>query len=320
MLPERDAENMGLHPDKGFDLDAEGVITDIDRFSTHDGPGIRMAVFLKGCPLRCQWCHSPETQSSAPQLLYHQIRCRACFACHAVCDGGAIAALGGRIAIDREKCVSCMKCALMCKTRALAVSGRRISVGSLLGLAGRDKPYYKNSGGGLTVSGGEPMMQPEFTLNLLKGCHKSGIHTAIETSGHGGARAALSIAAACDLIYYDIKSILPYASEEYTGLGNDIPMKNLREICKQSTASRKIIVRTPCIPGINDSPEEIRQIARLAASLGIRRMEPLKYNAMAGAKYEWLGIPYRLEGIKPREASYFTMLKTVISDEGLEAL
>ena len=229
----------------------KGLIFDIDRFAVHDGPGIRAAVFLKGCPLSCKWCHSPESQKHEPEIIYQHNISKLCGAWH--------------------------------------------DAGEILEIIIQDKPFYINSGGGVTVTGGEPLMQAEFTLEFLKLCRQAGIHTAIETCGFGSRDAILEIAEFCDLIYYDIKMIDNERHKKYTGVSNALILDNLAALCENNAG--KIIVRIPCIPGINDSPEQIAGIARLATKHGIKNIELMPYNINAGAKYEWIGRVYELNNI-----------------------
>jgi pyruvate formate lyase activating enzyme len=229
----------------------QGLIFDIDRFAVHDGPGIRAAVFLKGCPLSCKWCHSPESQKPEPELIHQNNTQKICGVWHAA--------------------------------------------GDILETLLPDKPFYINSGGGITVTGGEPLMQPEFTLEFLTLCKQAGIHAAIETCGFGNRNDLLKIAEVCDLIYYDIKIIDDVLHKKYTGVSNALILDNLAALCENNTD--KIIVRIPCIPGITDRPEQIAEIKLLAKKHDIKNVELMPYNTNAGAKYEWLGRTYELNNI-----------------------
>ncbi|MCL2099238.1 MAG: glycyl-radical enzyme activating protein [Oscillospiraceae bacterium] len=292
----------------------KGLVFDIDRFSSHDGPGIRAAVFLKGCPISCVWCHSPESQKKSPELVYQNIRCAHCLKCVGVCANKAVSEAGSGIKINRELCKSCFLCAESCAVNALRVCGGWLGADEIFEtVVMQDKPFYENSGGGVTVTGGEPLMQAEFTRSLLEMCKKAGIHTAIETCGFGSRKALLQIAEYCDLIYYDIKLTDEELHKKYTGAGNALILRNLSALCETAVNAGKIIIRIPCIPGINDSPEQIAEISRLARDLGITHIEPMPYNAAADAKYAWLCRSYKLAGTEQRDRAYFDNLKVIIN-------
>ena len=257
----------------------KGLVFDIDRFATHDGPGIRAAVFLKGCPLSCKWCHSPESQKNEPEVIFQESRCAKCEKC-----GGAD----------------------LCVTQALRMCGRWYGADEIWEIVVRDKPFYINSGGGITISGGEPLMQADFTHEVLSLCRQDGIHTAMETSGFGNQAALLKIAEVCDLIYYDIKAVDDGLHQMYTGLGNAVVWDNLSALCVNN--AEKIVVRVPCIPQVNDSKEQIAEIAHRIRLLGIRTMELMPYNPYAGAKYEWLGRDYELAHMEARKPAYYENL------------
>lgn len=290
----------------------KGLVFDIDRFSSHDGPGIRAAIFLKGCPLSCKWCHSPESQKKTPEIIYQNIKCLQCRKCVGVCGEKAISVNENGIEIKRNVCKSCFACVESCVTHALSICGVWRYASEVLDEIIQDKPFYVNSGGGVTVTGGELLIQPEFALDFLGLCRQSGIHTAIETCGYGNQNALLKIAELCDLIYYDIKFIDNELHKKYTGADNSVILDNLSALSESS--AEKIIIRAPCIPDINDSPEQIAEIARFAKKYGLKRIELMPYNAGAGAKYEWLCRPYELASIEPREQAYYNSLTEIIND------
>lgn len=302
----------------------QGILTDIDRFSTHDGPGIRTAIFFQGCPLRCAWCHSPETQPPFPVPVYRKMRCMECFGCAHTCPVGAIRAAEttrqeeepAGIVIDREACTHCLRCTSVCRTGALAPSGKRRSLEEIRDLLSQDEAFYRNSGGGVTLSGGEILMQPDFAAAILRECRDRGIHTAIETCGHGATESLLTLAALSDLIYYDVKLLDAEKHLRYTGADNRLILRNLETLARDRS---DIVIRIPCIPGINDSPEEIRDTAVYVRKLGLSRLELLPYNGAAPAKYDWVFRSYPLPELKEREKSYYEDLREIVRRQGLDA-
>lgn len=295
-------------------------VTDIDRFAMHDGPGIRMTVFVKGCPLRCSWCHSPETQRMGPELLYQRARCRSCLTCVQACRAGAIAPAGadGGIQVDRALCRGCFRCTRACIFRALRAAGRQVLADEVLELARRDAEFYRQSGGGVTISGGEPLLYPDFCRSIFQGLRELGIHTAIETCGQGDGDALERMAREIDLIYFDVKALDPQKHRRLTGVDNEQILVNLARLCAQEDLRGRVVVRTPCIPGVNDSPEEIDRIAAYAEGLGLGRMQIMPYNAMAGAKYEWIGRAFALGAAAPRDKAYYEKLRERVASHHLQ--
>ena len=264
----------------------KGLVLDIDRFSTHDGPGVRAAVFLKGCPLSCKWCHSPESQKATPELIFQKSRCTGCGKCDNFTQADA------------------------CITQALQICGRWRTAEDVLETILPDKPFYDNSGGGVTVTGGEPLAQAEFTRYLLELCKQAGIHTALETCGYGSTEKLLAIARWCDMIFFDVKLMDDTQHKKYTGVSNRLILENLAALCTVPGNAGKITIRVPCVPGITDSPEQIVEINRLAKQHGIKHVEPMPYNELAGAKYEWLQRPYELGELKAKPKDYYKELIT----------
>lgn len=283
-----------------------GIVLDIDHFAVHDGPGIRTCVYLKGCPLRCQWCHSPESQVMEPQILFAQNRCTRCNACVKACPNGnqAFNQDGTRLFL-REKCELCGHCLNVCFGKALVLSGKRMSADSILKELLPDRVFFQNSGGGVTLSGGEVLMQPKFTYEICKGLHQEGIHTIVETCGYGKEEDLLALVEVVDQFYYDFKLGTEEEFMIYVGDGWNQIRHNLIKL-RQKTD--QIILRVPLIPGITDTDKNVESAYDTARKQRIREVHLLPYNESAEAKYEWLERPYLLAG-KSADWSRYVHLK-----------
>jgi glycyl-radical enzyme activating protein len=283
-----------------------GRIFDIQRFSIHDGPGIRTTVFLKGCPLRCKWCHNPEGISPKPQLSLVPDKCIACGSCMPVCPQGALVkAGGGKAAVDWTRCDSCGKCAPECAPQALQIVGRETSVEAVLDVVLRDQAYYATSGGGMTISGGEPLFQPDFAEALLSGAKKAGVHTCVETAGHVEWKTFERVAPVTDLFLFDYKETDPQLHEGFTGQRNDVILRNLRAL---HAGGANILVRCPMIPEYNARKEHLEGIARIAAELPrIKGVELLPYHRLGRGKLNRFGLISRMpDSVKPPDPSVAT--------------
>lgn len=264
-------------------------ISDIQKFSLHDGPGIRTTVFFKGCNMRCVWCHNPETYSARPDLMFWQSKCIGCGACYLACRTGALEKKDGR-RYDPEKCIRCGACAEVCAPQALKMVGRTMSVEAVMETILRDRDYYASSGGGVTLSGGEVLLQAEFAAQLLKACKEHGLSTAIETNLSLPFAKLELLLPYLDRIYCDLKIMDDAKHIRFTGLSNRIVLENLEKL-KQTDIP--ITVRTPIIPGFTDDEENIAAIAGwLHDHARVEQYELLNYNPLAEAKCEELGIPY----------------------------
>lgn len=293
------------------------LIFDIKKFAIHDGPGIRTTVFFKGCPLACWWCHNPEAMSSKPELVLFEEKCIACGECFRVCPHGAHEqqADGSRI-YHRDRCVHCGACTDVCYAEALVMEGRQVTVEELMVDLRKDIPFYENSGGGITLSGGEPTLQHEFVLALLKQCRSEGLHTALDTSGHTPWRILKGLLPFLDLVLYDIKHIDDDGHWAATGQHNHRIIENLRRLGDSGTP---IEIRMPVIPTINDDGADIEATARVLAQInGITRIELLPYHRLGASKYGRLGLPYQLEGIEPPTAEQMETLAELMRRHGLE--
>jgi pyruvate formate lyase activating enzyme len=274
-----------------------GIVFDLQRYSTRDGPGIRTTVFLKGCPLSCWWCHNPESQRREPELFYRAALCIACQACLEACPQGAISAEPEGVITDLDKCTLCETCLEFCYADARQVVGREMSVAQVMAEIRKDISFYEASGGGVTFSGGEPLNQSSFLSALLQACKQEELHTAVDTSGFAPWPVIDSLRSSVDLFLYDIKLIDEAAHLRYTGVSNRLILENLRRLC---AAGQPLRVRVPLIPGINDSPDDLRRLADFIAGLPNRpEVELLPYHTSGVEKYRRLNRIYELEGLEP---------------------
>ena len=266
-----------------------GIVFDIQRYSIHDGPGIRTLVFMKGCPLRCQWCSNPEGLSGDPIVMFTPRLCYGCGRCAAVCEHGAIVVENGSIAWNREKCTNCLKCADVCSiSHARKVCGTRYTVETLMEEVRKDLTYYKRkSGGGLTVGGGEPMNQAAFVRELMNVAHAEGINTALESSSYALEENARCIYEVTDHIFTDIKHMNPEVHKKLTGVSNNRILHNIQMAAELlNTEKQHLVIRIPVIPGANDSKENIRETAEFVKKLKVAdRIELLPYHNLGEEKY-----------------------------------
>lgn len=266
-----------------------GTVFNIQRFSIHDGPGIRTTVFLKGCPLDCRWCANPESKQGARQLLYTRKTCVGCGTCVRTCPRGALKWDGQAVVYNEAACIRCMACAAACPVHALTVEGEEWTVEALVAEALKDEAFYRKSGGGVTLSGGEPLQQKAFTLELLRALRAKGIHTAMETSGYADADTFAAVLSGLDLLYIDCKHPDSAEHERMTGVPNGPILQNI------ATAASKgvpMAVRIPVIPRFNDSTAVARSYVETLAPMGVRQVHLLPFHQMGKAKWEGLGLPY----------------------------
>jgi pyruvate formate lyase activating enzyme len=278
-----------------------GTLFDLDTFAVHDGPGIRMTVYLKGCPLSCAWCHSPESQRAAPELTFVADNCVRCGACVAACEHGVHVITSDGHTLQRENCIACGACAAACAHRALAIKGHVATADEIVARAGRMRPFFEHSHGGITLTGGEVTLQPDFAEAVLRGCQTLGIHTAIETCGACSWSVLARLLAHTDLVLYDLKLMDDAAHRQWVGASNAAILANLERL--NALPGRPAIqVRVPLIPGITDTPANLGAIVTYMAAHELPDLALLPYNAAASSKYDWLGRDYGLSG-EPQSAA-----------------
>jgi pyruvate formate lyase activating enzyme len=291
------------------------MVFDVSRYAIHDGPGIRTTVFLKGCPLSCWWCHNPEGISREPHISMRPSRCIRCGACVETCPSHAIALTDGLPNTDMSLCDFCLECAKLCCADAREIVGRTMSVEEVMFEIRKDVPFYDESGGGVTFSGGEPLMQPAFLMGLLKSCGEMDIHRTVDTSGYAGCDIVLKAAGLADLVLYDLKHMDPAVHRQYTGASNEIILDNLRALSEHSCPVR---VRIPLIPGINDDPANIERTAAFVRGLKtIYEVDLLPYHNAMAAKYRRFGWNYRLGQIAAPDYNHIRRIAETLGSYGL---
>ena len=349
-------------------MGVKGIITEIQRFSLNDGPGIRTTVFFKGCNMRCAWCHNPETINPDPEIMFTELNCIGCLKCVGVCHSGAQTVISGEQAeicnsqtektglhaFDRDKCTGCGKCAEICYAEAMTVSGHEMSVAEIMREVEQDRIYYSRSGGGITLSGGEPSCQPAFARELMIACRERHIQTGLETNMLAPYEELAPLLELTDILMADIKLIDDDAHREWTGAGNKRILENLRRACGNVRGGKvceggsavcdagrggdkgdelgatisgvsgagksglKVIIRTPLVPGITDSDENIAGIAEFISGLGgVLYYELLNYNPLGDVKYRGLGMGNRFASQKPLGAARLEALKKVAEGSGV---
>lgn len=272
-----------------------GTVFQIQRFSVDDGPGIRTTVFLKGCPLRCVWCHNPESFSHLPQLRWHEEKCTLCGRCVQACPQGVHVMGGGVHLLQRELCTACGRCAQLCPADALELLGKPMTAKEVMREVVRDRPYYDESGGGLTVSGGEPTFQPEFLLELLELAKREGLHTCLETSGFASWELLRQLVPLVDLFLFDYKATGEELHKKYTGVPQAPILENLDRLSREGAS---ILLRCPIIPGYNDTEEHFAAIRRLKRETkGVVGAEVMPYHNIGAGKWKEIGLSYTLEGL-----------------------
>jgi pyruvate formate lyase activating enzyme len=292
----------------------KGIIFDIKKFAVDDGPGIRTTIFLKGCPLRCWWCHNPEGQVLAPELMYRTRRCIDCGECVKNCPKEAISYISKKMSINRKYCNLCGRCSQGCPTEALAIIGKKMSVREVVKEIDKDLIFYEESEGGVTFSGGEPLLQPDFLGALLKECGERNIRAAVDTCGYASHEAVDKIRDKVDLFLYDIKTMDEKIHKKYTGVSNKLILENFERLAENGN---NILARFPIIPGINDGEDNIAKTAEFVLSHGIKNISLLPYHRAGSEKYRGLSRAYGLKKIQGPSDQNLRLIKEKLENFGL---
>lgn len=293
----------------------KGTVFNIQRFTIHDGPGMRTELFLKGCPLHCAWCSNPESQKAYIQPGVYRTKCisyKRCAACEDVCPAGALNFYRGKLtSIDREKCTNCMACAGECPADAIKQWGQTMSVDECMAIIMKDNGYYERSGGGVTVSGGEPLLQSGFVAELFKACKAEHIHTCCETTLHADWKTVEAILPWTDLFISDLKHMNSALHKKYTGVGNETIHRNLERL---SAEGRELLLRIPVIPDVNDDMQNMAASADFILDKlngRVRTLQLLSFMRLGQEKYASLGLPYQMEDVKVNRKTFQKHINTL---------
>ncbi len=293
----------------------EGLVFDIQRFSIHDGPGIRTTVFLQGCNLRCFWCHNPESQPLGPQIQFFPDKCVGCANCVRACAHNAQLLLGGQRLYVRDFCQACGRCVQECFAGALVTKARSMTVEQVLAEVERDRDYYAPSKGGVTFSGGEPLLQPDFLRALLRACKSRGLHTAVDTAANVPWESLEMVLPYTNIFLVDVKAHDEELHRRGTGVSNRLILDNLARLVQ---GRAEVWVRIPIIPGYNDDPAELAAIADLLHGLkGLWRIELLPFHHLGAGKYESLGLEYACAGLSIPSPDFMQDAAQSFADRGL---
>lgn len=298
-------------------MGADGLIFNIQKFSVHDGPGIRTTVFFKGCPLKCWWCHNVESQSFGKDPMLRHDLCTGCGACVENCPQWAIGLEGGKAVTDMQACVRCGQCVVYCPQTGRSICGKSMSAEEILREVAKDKVFYEQSGGGVTLSGGEPLAQIDLLVALLQGCREQGFHATVDTSGYAPWDHFERIVGLTDLFLYDVKLMDEQAHRRFTGVSNRLILDNLRNLAAQTG---EILIRFPVIPGINDDEANLAATRDFLETIRFRTIHLLPYHGMGRGKASQLGLAYRMEGTEAPSPERMEQIRRFFEDAGMAAV
>ncbi|MEW6262996.1 MAG: glycyl-radical enzyme activating protein [Thermodesulfobacteriota bacterium] len=299
---------------KDAEYNHQGLVFNIQKFSLHDGPGIRTTVFVKGCSLACKWCSNPESINRYQEIMTYDLRCIGCKKCVEACPIGAIVFTEKGREIVWDKCNNCLECARVCPSKAIECTGQYMTVDEVVKKIEDDRIFYKNSNGGMTISGGEALVQAKFTGELFKRCQEKGIHTTLDTTANAPWEDLERILDHVDLALVDIKHLDPEMHKKGTGVGNETILTNAARIA----ARVRTWIRIPLIPGYNDSESNIKKVAAFAAALGAEKISVLPYHELGSSKYPKLGRVYTMEGTAPPAEEDVARLGKIIESCGMK--
>lgn len=299
-----------------INYDLKASIFNIQKFSVNDGPGIRTVVFFKGCPLSCKWCSNPESQVMKSQILWNNSKCVRCLTCLNSCKEKAISFIDNNIVINFETCVGCLNCVTNCPSNALESKGSMMSIKDVMDVVLQDIDFYEESGGGITLSGGEFFMQPLFTIELLKACREKGINTCSETTAYVDTDTFLDIIPLFDQMYIDLKHYDESKHLEGCGVSNKQIINNIKEAVKQNI---NLTLRIPVIPSFNDSLEDAKEFSKLIKEIGLNKVQLLPFHQFGENKYNLLNKEYELKDTSALHKEDLYEYQKVFNDNGVEA-